>query len=758
MVDTNNNQVPTAYTYDADSTCSPNDGKGNLVKKVDPVGNTTCYSYDDLNRVTAITYSGPYGSQTPSKYFVYDTATVNGVAMSYAQGRLAEACTVSTGTGCAGTKITDLGFTYSLRGEVAGVYELTPNSGGYYYVGAAYWANGLLNTLNLQYGPQPPTNLLPTLTYTPEGEGRVGAVTASAGQNPVPTSTATSYNVFGAPNGVTFGSSDRSTFTYDPNAGRMTQYKHTVNSISATGTLTWNANGTLQQLAINDALNSSDTQTCNYLYDDLTRITSANCGSPWSQTFSYAGDNNANAFGNLTKYGNGGNSATYSPATNRLTSIGNQAPSYDNNGNLTSDGTGMGAHSYSWDVDGNVNNVTTISVSAVSLTYDAFDRIVEEWNGSSYKQVVYDTSGAKLALMNGTTLSQAFVPLPAGATAVYTSSSTLHHYRFPDWLGSSRVAATPSRSLYYDGAYAPYGDNYAEIGTPDRSFTGQNQDTSPNLYDFLAREYAYGQGRWLSPDPAGLAAADLTNPQSLNRYAYVLNNPTSRTDPLGLDPCPPGTPSDVYCVNVNGGTPASIPTITIGCANMDGYGCGYNGPNYAYTGVAATSGGNGGAGTGASTPPAPPKNGLLQAAKSLCSAYPDVTQVGAGADFGAYFTVGAQVTLNANGNSGELSLSWAWVGSSGFAGPDAYVLAGVVRNAPTNQSLQGVSFGGNLAVGKTGISGNSNNIQGTFGPSYLPATISGQISVNKNLITIPYAGYVMNEMKGACTALFGKHN
>ncbi|MGH9404497.1 MAG: hypothetical protein ACRD3D_01525 [Terriglobia bacterium] len=35
------------------------------------------------------------------------------------------------------------------------------------------------------------------------------------------------------------------------------------------------------------------------------------------------------------------------------------------------------------------------------------------------------------------------------------------------------------------------------------------------------------EGPWLSPDPLG---GDITNPQSLNRYAYALNNPTTLTD------------------------------------------------------------------------------------------------------------------------------------------------------------------------------------------------------------------------------------
>jgi RHS repeat-associated protein len=151
---------------------------------------------------------------------------------------------------------------------------------------------------------------------------------------------------------------------------------------------------------------------------------------------------------------------------------------------------------------------------------------------------VYGPGGNKMALMSGQTVTKVFAPLSGGATAVYNSSG-LSYYRHPDWLGSSRVASTTTRTLYYDGAYAPFGENYAETGTADRSFTGQNQDLTPGstglLYDFLNREQHSTEGRWISPDPAGINAVDPTNSQSWNRYAYVLNNPLSNIDPLGLD-------------------------------------------------------------------------------------------------------------------------------------------------------------------------------------------------------------------------------
>ena len=134
--------------------------------------------------------------------------------------------------------------------------------------------------------------------------------------------------------------------------------------------------------------------------------------------------------------------------------------------------------------------------------------------------------------MSGQTLQKAFIPLPGRATAVYTSSG-LSYYRHPDWLGSARFGSTPSRTMYSDVAYAPFGEPYAQAGATDLSFTGINQDTDSDSFDFPARQYST-QGRWASPDPAGLAAVDPSFPQSWNRYAYVLNNPLRYIDPKGL--------------------------------------------------------------------------------------------------------------------------------------------------------------------------------------------------------------------------------
>ena len=129
------------------------------------------------------------------------------------------------------------------------------------------------------------------------------------------------------------------------------------------------------------------------------------------------------------------------------------------------------------------------------------------------------------------------VPLAAGVEEVYSASGS-YYVRQVDGLGSSRVQMNANNSFRGSLAYAPFGETYAESTSVDRSFTGQTQDVIAGTqgdYDFLFRQLSASQGRWLVPDPAGVAAVDITNPQTWNRYAYVANNPLSNVDPQGLN-------------------------------------------------------------------------------------------------------------------------------------------------------------------------------------------------------------------------------
>jgi RHS repeat-associated protein len=59
-------------------------------------------------------------------------------------------------------------------------------------------------------------------------------------------------------------------------------------------------------------------------------------------------------------------------------------------------------------------------------------------------------------------------------------------------------------------------------------------DTNTNTSFTPFRVYSPNLGRWLSPDRLG---GDVTNPQSLDRYGYVMNSPLSNIDPTGQACC-----------------------------------------------------------------------------------------------------------------------------------------------------------------------------------------------------------------------------
>jgi hypothetical protein len=77
--------------------------------------------------------------------------------------------------------------------------------------------------------------------------------------------------------------------------------------------------------------------------------------------------------------------------------------------------------------------------------YDALGRMVEQQNGSTDTEILYSPAG-KTALMNGQTLTKAFLPLPGGATAIYNSTG-LAYYRHSDWIGSSRLTSTQAHFI-----------------------------------------------------------------------------------------------------------------------------------------------------------------------------------------------------------------------------------------------------------------------------------------------------------------------
>src|SRR6201986_2244597 len=137
---------------------------------------------------------------------------------------------------------------------------------------------------------------------------------------------------------------------------------------------------------------------------------------------------------------------------------------------------------------------------------------MEQNRGGVYTQIVYAPTGQKFAFMQGSTLLRYIDPMVGGMAAIHLGTGA-GYYQHSDWLGSSRFGvAGGTGAVQYDRQYAPFGEVYDELGsnTQNRAFTGQSEDTAQGLNDFQYRQYSPSQGRWLVPDPAGLAAVDIT--------------------------------------------------------------------------------------------------------------------------------------------------------------------------------------------------------------------------------------------------------
>ncbi|MGH9941778.1 MAG: DUF4214 domain-containing protein [Pyrinomonadaceae bacterium] len=108
-----------------------------------------------------------------------------------------------------------------------------------------------------------------------------------------------------------------------------------------------------------------------------------------------------------------------------------------------------------------------------------------------------------------------------------------HHH--PDRLGT-RLVSNPSSGASFEQATLPFGNGLPSesTGTTSRRFTSYDRSGGTGLDYAVNRRYDPMQGRFTQVDPIEMDAVDLDDPQSLNLYSYVGNDPVNHVDPDGL--------------------------------------------------------------------------------------------------------------------------------------------------------------------------------------------------------------------------------
>lgn len=104
-------------------------------------------------------------------------------------------------------------------------------------------------------------------------------------------------------------------------------------------------------------------------------------------------------------------------------------------------------------------------------------------------------------------------------------------YYHGDHLGSTSVVTNDTGGLSEKVSYLPYGAVNEHTGSGSTYlFTDQEFDAESELYYYDARYYDPELARFTQADTV---IQDVYNPQNLNEYAYVLNNPVKYIDPSG---------------------------------------------------------------------------------------------------------------------------------------------------------------------------------------------------------------------------------
>ncbi len=239
------------------------------------------------------------------------------------------------------------------------------------------------------------------------------------------------------------------------------------------------------------------------------------------------------------------------------------AHSYDNNGNLTGDGT----NTYSWDARNHLSTISQGRTTVGSFVYDGFGRRMKKTIGGTVTQFLYDglnpvqelngSNGVVANLLTGLGIDERFTRTDASGAMSFLT----------DALGSTIGLVNAGGSIATSYTYDPFGATTVggSANANPYQFTGRENDGT-GLYFYRARYYSPTFQRFASQDPIGFAARDF------NIYRYVGDDPTNFTDWFGLCWVYHQTTGEMDHVDSNG-------TIDYSAGGgYSGYGLGLNNP------------------------------------------------------------------------------------------------------------------------------------------------------------------------------------
>ena len=195
------------------------------------------------------------------------------------------------------------------------------------------------------------------------------------------------------------------------------------------------------------------------------------------------------------------------------------------------------------------------TISKIWVVADA-NTAAGSWSTEFADMAIQSVNGTVLPIYTGQTSIGLTYFGSAGATKTTGKVGQINNVSSPGWapgdviyyygdqIGSATLLASVDGWPVSSDTFYPFGQEQAANSNSDHyKFTGKERDAESGLDYFGARYYASSMGRWMSPDwadkPEAVPYSSLDNPQSLNLYGYVLNNPLSKADPDGHAGCPP---------------------------------------------------------------------------------------------------------------------------------------------------------------------------------------------------------------------------